>query len=126
MADLPEDMVERAAIALSLRLNGYWDFNGEDVREPYREHARAALAAALKGCVHERWAIRVDTPHPRRSERLGDLMTHLGEEKSRRCREVWAGWTPVRRTVVHFATEWVEPITEPTSPVDMLEVDRGE
>ena len=48
----------------------------------------------------EEWAIRVDVPHPRRREVAGDYIRHMGEEKSRRCREVWDGWTPVRRWVI--------------------------
>ena len=43
------------------------------------------------------WGIRVDLPHPRRSEKAGHVMTHFDEEISRRCREIWDGWTPVRR-----------------------------
>ena len=45
------------------------------------------------------WGVRVDVVHPRRKEKVGDVMTHLGEEKSRRCREFWHGWTPVCREV---------------------------
>jgi hypothetical protein len=47
----------------------------------------------------EEWAIRVDKVHPFRSERIGHVMTHLGTEKSQRCREIWDGWTPVSRGV---------------------------
>jgi len=55
------------------------------------------------GQTREEWAIRVDEPHPRRHEKAGDLMTHFSAPHSRRCREVWAGWTPMRRTVTTFA-----------------------
>jgi hypothetical protein len=58
--------------------------------------------------TREEWGIRVDVEHPSRSEKVGDIMTHLGEEKSRRCREFWHGWTPVLRTVTHEATPWIE------------------
>lgn len=51
------------------------------------------------------WAVRVNVPHPKRSEQTGDIITHFGEEKSRHANEVWEGWTPVYRRV----TEWREP-----------------
>lgn len=60
----------------------------------------------------EEFAVRVDVPHPRRDgEKEGQILTHFGDEKSRRCREMWHGWTPMRRTV----TPW-EPWKSEVKP----------
>jgi hypothetical protein len=72
---------------------------GDGANEPSRP-----AHGAHSGPAEIEYGVRVDRPHPRRRERAGDLMTHLGREKSLRCREFWDGWTPVVRTV----TPWVE------------------
>lgn len=51
------------------------------------------------------WAVRVDNPHPRRSEKAGDVITGLAPETVKCANEVWEGWTPVYRRV----TAWREP-----------------
>jgi hypothetical protein len=56
------------------------------------------------------YAIRVDVPHPRRTEKPGDLITNIAPETARRCREIWHGWTPVQRTT----SPWT-PTTEEAS-----------
>ncbi|MFI2663708.1 hypothetical protein [Micromonospora carbonacea] len=55
------------------------------------------------------YAIRVDTPHPRREEKTGDIITTGDTEVKLRARDIWHGWTPVQRTV----TAW--------TPVDPAE-----
>jgi hypothetical protein len=67
-----------------------------------RQRGAIPLGPAPGGKTREEFAVRVDEVHPRRYEDKGDLMTHLGEEKSRHCREIWPGWTPMVRTV----TSW--------------------
>jgi hypothetical protein len=83
--------------------DGLTSIRGADATEiaPVALDALAAAGYVLiptAGMV-EQWGIRVDEAHPQRSEAVGTVMTHLGEEKSRRCRDIWPGWTPVRRTV---------------------------
>jgi hypothetical protein len=56
------------------------------------------------GQTRTHYAIRVDEEHPKRTERCGQLIVHLGQEKSRACREFWQGWTPMARTV----TRWLD------------------
>jgi hypothetical protein len=59
---LPPAMIEAAAERLSLEATGYWDGNGEDVRDEYRSLARAVLTAALSTCtIREEW--RLDTAY---------------------------------------------------------------
>jgi hypothetical protein len=62
------------------------------------------------------WAVRVDVAHPKRSERAGDIMTHLSPEQVQAARDLWEGWTPVYRRV----TEWREP-----KPEKVLKLPRG-
>lgn len=70
------------------------------------------MARGVKTTVE--WAVRVDIPHPKRSERAGDLITHLHPDVVQVARETWHGWTPVYRRV----TEWREPkpVREPKLP----------
>jgi len=76
----------------------------------------------------EEWAIRVDEPHPSRYEKRGDVMTHLGDEKSRRCREVWHGWTPLSRGITTWPDgtvmygPWIPYDSAPPGPAP---VERG-
>jgi hypothetical protein len=78
--------------------------------------ADAGLLLPPGGEVREEWAVRVDEPVSGRSEVRGAIVTHFGEEKSRRCREVWAGWTPLNRTVTTWPDGTVH--TGPWRPVD--------
>jgi hypothetical protein len=64
----------------------------------------AAIQPVLDEGVTIEWGIRVDVPHPRRSEKAGEIMTHFDEQKSRRCKEIWDGWTPVSRR--RWTSEW--------------------
>lgn len=60
------------------------------------------LAVALMRLAKqtEEWGVRVDEPHPlRRWESAGDILTHFPDENARRSREVWKGFTPIRRSV---------------------------
>jgi hypothetical protein len=62
------------------------------------------------------WGILVNEPHPRRREKAGDVIKLQGpdaETKARRCKEIWAGWSPVRRTI-RRAGPW-EPVGEDQS-----------
>jgi hypothetical protein len=65
------------------------------------------------------WAIRVDEPVRGRKEKRGDIMTHFDEEKSRRCREVWRGWSPVHREVTTYpdgsvlTRPWRDAVVDP-------------
>jgi len=45
-SDIPAEAVEAAAQALSVRMTGFYDFNGVEVRGTYQEHAAAILAVA--------------------------------------------------------------------------------
>ena len=65
-----------------------------------------ALKKATGMKPREQLGVRVDVAHPRRKEKVGDVMTHLCEESARYAPSVWAGWTLVHRTVVHHETEW--------------------
>lgn len=62
-------------------------------------------AAAL---VTQQVGVRVDIEQPRRSEKVGDVMTHLAEITARRASEVWHGWTPVVRDVINWHGPWRE------------------
>jgi hypothetical protein len=83
-----------------------WD----DVRQ-----ARLVLAALADAGLllppgsetKEEWAVRVDEPHPLRSEKAGDfLVLPGGEAVARLGPRVWSGWVPVRRT--HHIGPWQE------------------
>ena len=92
-------------------------YDHEDATADARHDATRAVLAALAdaglllppGSETVEWfGVRVDVPHPGRSQKRGDIMTHFGEEKSLRCREVWHGWTPVRRTTAAYVGPWWE------------------
>lgn len=85
--------------------------------------ADAGLLLPPGGETRVEWAVRVDVPVPGRKEHPGDIMTHLGEEKSRRCREVWEGWTPLRRSVTSWPNGSVH--TGPWCAVDALDATTG-
>lgn len=90
--------------------------SGDDLaRAALRALAEAGrlLPAGLK--ITEEIAVSVDVAHPRRSEKVGDILTHLGDEKSRRAKEVWHGWTPVKRFTA--STPWV-PVGTTEEPTD--------
>jgi hypothetical protein len=54
----------------------------------------------------EEWGVRVVDPHPRRTEKPGDII-RLAEETARHGPSIWAGWTTVRREVL--TSEWEAP-----------------
>lgn len=59
------------------------------------------------------WGILVVESHPRRKEKVGDVIKLQGpdaETKARRCGEIWAGWRPVTRTI-RRAGPWL-PVDE--------------
>lgn len=74
----------------------------EEGRRQQREEF-AAESLKARGLSEERtkveYGVRVDAVHPLRKEKVGTVMTHLGEQKSRMCHDIWDGWTPVKRTV---------------------------
>lgn len=110
--ELPADMVDRAAARL-------WAFDGHTSPWPpadefdqrrFRDVARQVLTAALahRGILRTQLGVRVDRPHPARAEKAGTVITHFPDENARRCRQVWSGWTLVRRTVIDYAGRWGE------------------
>lgn len=55
---------------------------------------------------HEEWGVRVNEPHPRREEVVGDVIK-LTEEQARYGPTIWPGWSTVKRTV-RAAGPWAE------------------
>ena len=41
-----------------------------------------------------RWEVRVDQPHPRRTEKAGDYILMADGRIALAARNIWAGWTP--------------------------------
>jgi hypothetical protein len=52
------------------------------------------------------YGVRVDEPHPGRSEKAGHVITHFGAEKSRLAPKFWRGWTTVTRRKTSHTTPW--------------------
>jgi hypothetical protein len=44
--------------------------------------------------VGVRWKVRVDEPHPRRTEKRGDFIDMADGRVTLAARTIWAGWTP--------------------------------
>jgi hypothetical protein len=83
----------------------------------------AGVAEGLRQATEERtkieYGVRVDAVHPLRREKVGTVMTHFGEQKSRMCHDIWDGWTPVKRTVlpaVHGRWEALDEAERLVSP----------
>lgn len=70
-----------------------------DLREQVERLCEAAAELASE-LTEVQYGIRVDVAHPHRQEKPGDVITHIAEVRTvLRCREVWDGWTPVKRTL---------------------------
>lgn len=74
--------------------------------------------------ITQQVGVRVDIEQPRRSEKVGDVMTHLAEPTARRASEVWHGWTPVVRDVINWHGPWRElgaaEAAEPPEEIEAL------
>ena len=60
------------------------------------------------------YAVRVDRPHPRRSEKAGAIMGPWAEANARHAPTIWDGWATLQRTVIRwpngssYTGPWVE------------------
>lgn len=64
----------------------------------WADEAAEALQASIRHLavanVEVCWKVRVDEPHPRRSEKAGDLILMADGRVALASRRIWAGWTP--------------------------------
>jgi hypothetical protein len=51
------------------------------------------------GVTREEWAVRVDRPHPRRKEEVGDYIRLADRRVAEYGPRIWDGWMPVSRTI---------------------------
>lgn len=90
----------------------WWD--SSDV-EGWDEHMAAVALAALAEAgrllpasarLVEELGVRVDREHPRRKEKVGQVMTHLCRESVLAAPKIWDGWTVVKRPAIKWAGPW--------------------
>jgi hypothetical protein len=115
VADFTEDDVRLLADELEALHAGPASFR-EDARSVLEFLAARGRLLPPAAKVTDEYAVRVDEVHPARTgERLGWVITHFGQEKSLRAREVWRGWTPVQRRVITSIGPWV-PVSDEEAP----------
>jgi hypothetical protein len=81
-----------------------------------REEADALLmklADVPLASVAVRWRVRVDEPHPRRREKIGDFIDFGDGHTALAARYIWSGWTP--GYVLHIAYTDGTTVTGPWS-----------